>query len=353
MTLGNRDSSGRRRPVDVPGSEFTIKLDTLIVAISQEPDLSLLGDEKVELASNGYIHVHPDTMETSVSGLYAGGDAALEGPESIVKALGDGRRIADAIRAKEEGEKSPPGRVRIPDDVDIVELMRRKAHRKFRVAIPHLSETNRKNFEEVTGTLREDTALDEAGRCLDCHFFCGICVSVCPNLAFMTYRTRPFEVSLPEWRKEGGQLRTLPTRCFRVDQPFQVAVLTDFCNECGNCATFCPTAGRPYRDKPRLYLKRSEFDAESDNAFMVLRRDGAWRMLARFAGASHEIEVGDEVVYSAPKLRARLDPKTLDVKKSEPTDLCAPGEVLSLRECATMYALLCGLRDSVPHLPTA
>ena len=62
-----------------------------------------------------------------------------------------------------------------------------------------------------------------------------------------------------------------PCRCERVqghsyglDQEEQVAILTDFCNECGNCATFCPTAGRPYADKPRLYLRRAEAEAEAE-----------------------------------------------------------------------------------------
>ncbi|NIT94709.1 MAG: hypothetical protein GWM91_04295, partial [Actinobacteria bacterium] len=66
-----------------------------------------------------------------------------------------------------------------------------------------------------------------------------------------------------------GAVEIRDPKRFVVDQPLQIAVLTDFCNECGNCVTFCPTSGEPYRDKPRLYLDRADFLAESDNAFMM------------------------------------------------------------------------------------
>ncbi len=68
---------------------------------------------------------------------------------------------------------------------------------------------------------------------------------------------------------------------FRIEQGPQVAVLTDACNECGNCVTFCPTADRPWRDKPRLYLNREEFEAQTDNAFMFLTVEGSRGLQAR------------------------------------------------------------------------
>ena len=126
---------------------------------------------------------------------------------------------------------------------------------------------------------------------------CSICVSVCPNLALMTYRTEPFSAELPEWKVVGGGLHPAGTRSFRVCQLFQIVVLTDFCDECGNCETFCPTSGRPYRDKPRLYLRESEFAAEADNAFMIVRRNAGWSMKARFRGETHQLAWDDELTY--------------------------------------------------------
>ncbi len=322
MKLGEKDRSGRKRPVDIPNSEFTVPLETLIVAVSQEPALEFLRGESVEVQKDGYIKADPERFETAVPGVFAGGDIAIDGPESIVKALGDGRRIASAIRAKEEGVQK--GTEPAVETFDLVDLMRRRATRKYRAEFPRLPPEERKGFEEVLLTLPEETAKEEAGRCLDCDRFCSLCVSVCPNRAFFTYRSQPFEAKLP-----GG-------KTFRVGQAFQVAVLNDFCNECGNCATFCPTAGKPYQDKPRLYLQHSEFEAESDNAFMVFRKNGTWSIKGRFGGETHEIEMGKEIVYRSPRGAVAFDPKSGSV----------PSEA-----CATLFVLLRSLRDSMPHLP--
>ncbi|MFH0881303.1 MAG: FAD-dependent oxidoreductase [Lentisphaerota bacterium] len=80
MKLGEPDASGRKRPVEVPGSEFEIPMDHLIVAIGQKAQLEFLVKEGVAFSKKGYIQVDAQTMETSISGVYAGGDAILAGP---------------------------------------------------------------------------------------------------------------------------------------------------------------------------------------------------------------------------------------------------------------------------------
>jgi putative selenate reductase len=138
-----------------------------------------------------------------------------------------------------------------------------------------------------------------------------------------------------------------------VKQAFQIAVLTDFCNECGNCTTFCPTSGEPYRDKPRLYLDQAEFEAQPDNAFMVFRKADLWAMDARWQGRTHRIELNGKLDYHGPLFSARLDPDTFETEKIEATAATRDGDVLSLEPAATMYVLLNGLRQSLPQLPTA
>ena len=83
---GDRDSSGRKIPHDVPDSEFEIPLDTLILAISQHSLFDFFDDETPDLTPRGYIVVDAVTFETSIPGVYAGGDDAADGPSSIVKA---------------------------------------------------------------------------------------------------------------------------------------------------------------------------------------------------------------------------------------------------------------------------
>ncbi len=168
-----------------------------------------------------------------------------------------------------------------------------------------------------------------------------------------TYQTEPFDLCLPRLRLDGEAIRVDPGKPYRVAQAFQVAVLTDFCNECGNCTTFCPTAGVPYRDKPRLYLDRREFDAQQDNAFMVFRDADRWAMDARWQGATHRIELKGKLEYSGRSFRARVNPATFEVEQVELAGSDNAGEPLSLEPCAAMYVLLRGLRRSMPYLPTA
>ena len=101
MCLGEPDASGRRRPVKVPGEDIIVAVDQLIVAIGQKPMLAFAEEAGLEMNQKGYISVHPDTMETSRPAIFAGGDAILNGPETIVKALGEGKRIAAEICRRE------------------------------------------------------------------------------------------------------------------------------------------------------------------------------------------------------------------------------------------------------------
>ena len=96
----DRDASGRRVAVDATDADFDIPLDTLILAISQHALLDFLEDEPIALNDRGYIEVDPQTFETSIPGIYAGGDVANDGPATIVKAAAAGKAIANSILHK-------------------------------------------------------------------------------------------------------------------------------------------------------------------------------------------------------------------------------------------------------------
>jgi putative selenate reductase len=303
---GDRDASGRKIPHEVAGEDIEVPLDALIMAISQHAVLDFFGDEPVALNDRGYIDADPVTFETSVPGVYAGGDVVNDGPASIVKAAAAGKAIANSIL----GRSAAADRTPQPRSIDTAALQLRRGHREWRVPAPLTPLEDRHDFREVVLTYDDEQARSEASRCLDCDTYCSLCVGVCPNLALLTYETEP---------ASRGEL---------PQQRFQVAVLADLCNECGNCTTFCPTAGAPYRDKPRLYLDRSEFEAQADNAFMVTQTAGGWAMDARLAHETHRIEVDDRLDYTA-------------------------GEPPDSRAGVTLYALLTALRRSMPQLPVA
>ena len=350
MRLGEPDESGRRRPVEIPGAEEDVALDTLVVAISQQADLAFFEDAPPRTNRQGYLDIDPLTGRTSLPNVYAGGDVVLEGPATIVKAVGDGKRIALDIRRREEGLDLPAAK---GQDADLVDLLRRRARREMRVSIPETAPERRRNFEEVVQTLDEEAARREAARCIDCHLLCSQCVAVCPNLAFLTYRQKPLDLALPTLVARQGRVVAERPAPYRVHQRFQVAVLTDFCNECGNCETFCPTAGAPYRDKPRLYISRSEFEAQSDNAFRLFRDQGTWGLQARWGGLTHEIALNHDLRYRAPGWSVELDARSFAVRKAQADKTVPEGGTLDLAPCAAMFALLRGIRDSASHLPAA
>jgi putative selenate reductase len=344
---GERDASGRKIPFDVPDSAFEIGLDTLILAISQHSVLDFFGEQGPELTKAGYVVVDPVTFETTIPGVYAGGDVAAHGPSSIVRAAADGKRVAAAIVAAHGLTR--PVAATVADPVDLGALVVRRARREYRVPVRFTALDARGGFAETALGYTPEEAVAEAGRCLDCHQICSLCVGVCPNMALMTYESAPFAALLPELSATGGRIVAgAPTR-FAAEQRLQVAVLTDFCNECGNCVTACPTSGVPYRDKPRLYLDREDFEAQAANAFMLLD-DGV--MEGRFDGQTHRIRADGRIAYEAPTFHAVLDPATLAVIEATPTGV-SEGGVLSLEPAATMATLLAGLRQSMPHIPVA
>jgi NADPH-dependent glutamate synthase beta subunit-like oxidoreductase len=341
---GERDASGRKIPFDVPDSEFEIPLDTMILAISQHSVLDFFGAEIPELTSKGYLVVDPATFETTTPGVYAGGDVAAHGPSSIVKAAADGKHVAAAIASTLGGprpEIEPPA-------VDIADMVIRRARRQYRQPVSHTPVSERVGFDETVIGFTADEAMKEAARCLDCHLICSLCVGVCPNMALVTYEMEPFRTELPTLTAVGGDIIAGNTAPYRADQQFQIAVLTDFCNECGNCVTACPTSGRPYVDKPRIYLDRGDFEAEKTNAFMMFD-DGS--IESRVDGETHRMVLNGVVEYSSPAFHARLEAGTLNLIEATPIGDRTDGEAFSVRPAADMYVVLKGLTGSMAHLP--
>jgi len=95
MELGEPDETGRRRPIPIEKSEFTIQLDTLILAIGESPDPSIL-PKGIEVTQQNTITVDPITLETSLPGVFAGGDV-VSGPATVIEAIVAGRKAACSI----------------------------------------------------------------------------------------------------------------------------------------------------------------------------------------------------------------------------------------------------------------
>lgn len=97
MELGEPDSSGRRRPVPIEGSEFTMEVDMVVVSIGNSPN-PLIGQVTpgLEIGKWGNVEVNWDTMATSIEGVYAGGDI-IRGGATVILAMGDARIAANEM----------------------------------------------------------------------------------------------------------------------------------------------------------------------------------------------------------------------------------------------------------------
>lgn len=97
MRLGKPDASGRQSPIPIKGSEFLVDADTAIVAIGQKPNpLAVRAVKGIKVTDWGTIVVNPETQETSMKGVYAGGDITT-GDATVISAMGAGKRAAHAI----------------------------------------------------------------------------------------------------------------------------------------------------------------------------------------------------------------------------------------------------------------
>ncbi len=171
MRLGEIDASGRRRPVPIEGSEFSLQLDNLIVAIGQDPDLSFLGkDHSLHMTRKGTIDVSSETFSTNIPGIFAGGDAAT-GANTVTDAMGAGKRASEMIDRYMRGEElTREYKLTRPSIyVQPVELTEEEIEEASRPEVPCIPVEERAfSYEEVDLTLEKNTAIQEARRCLRC-----------------------------------------------------------------------------------------------------------------------------------------------------------------------------------------
>ncbi|MBP1589531.1 MAG: FAD-dependent oxidoreductase, partial [Kiritimatiellae bacterium] len=351
MQLGEPDASGRRRPVPVPGADpVAIPASAVIAAIGQRPDLAFATAAGVALNKKGYIDADPATGATSVPHIYAGGDAVNNGPSTLVKALADGRAIAAHLLGHPVG-RSVKANAGNPVS-NYAETLRKRATRVPRHEPATTPAEKRMSFDEVVLPLSREDAIAEARRCLSCDTFCSICTSVCPNHAFLTYQTLPKTLTLAAWTFENGVATPAEPVPFAIRQANQTAVLTDFCNECANCATFCPTAGRPYREKPRLYASESEFLDQADNAYRITGEGASRAIAGRLGGATHAlVPTSEGYLYTSPLFTIQLSKDLAPLAAPVPAapDASGPADLLF---AATLHTLLTSIAPSqLPPVP--
>jgi NADPH-dependent glutamate synthase beta subunit-like oxidoreductase len=231
--LGEADVGGRSCPMPVPGSEFTLEVDTVITAVGQTADFSFFGPGLAfDTATIFKLEADPVTLATKIPGVFAGGDL-VTGPRNAVEAFAAGRRAALAIHSSLQGEplprELPPltsrGTDLIVDTTGVTTVPRQP--------MPDLSLEARANQPdaEVELGFTPAAARAEADRCLACA--CSQCVKHC---TFLQHYVQDFPGT------EKGLVRLLGER--GLADP----LIPYSCHYCGLCQAVCPKdlhAGKP------------------------------------------------------------------------------------------------------------
>ncbi len=165
MTLKGFDKDGRRKPVPVDGGQIDFYVDMVIPAVSQEVDLPFVKPEEIGLTDWGTFIVDDKTQQTTLSGVFAGGDV-VRGADVAITAIADGKQAAQSIDRYLGGD----GRLNKGEEIDIpviAEDDELAEHDRFAMRMMD-AKTRRSNFDEVYQGFHKLNAMAEALRCLHC-----------------------------------------------------------------------------------------------------------------------------------------------------------------------------------------
>jgi putative selenate reductase len=234
MRLGGYDASGRRG-IEGTGEKQELAFDTVIGAVGARVDTELFVKNGIALNQKGFPRVNA-AGESSIPGVYIAGDCRA-GASVVVGAIADGKAAAADILRK----------LRLP--ADFSDAPRGPACAEAAEDLSLFPDLYLKKGLIVEA--RNDTT--DGYRCLSCNTLCEICVDVCPNRANVMV-----EIEDPAGGMKGSH---------------QIVHIDRMCNECGNCATFCPHAGRPYRDKFTVFSSLEDFTGSENPGFLNTGED--------------------------------------------------------------------------------
>lgn len=226
--VGPPDASGRRRPIALEENQFTMKLDTVIVATGEMVESPAM----FHLASSPEhtIQVDPDTLATSRPGVFAGGDA-VSGPASVIKAIAAGRKAA-ASMAKYLGGQGLIKDILAPPEEEVAPGLRMFPIGD-RAQMPTLSlRESVRGFAPVDLGLSEEAAIEEAKRCLRCDLPITVDASTCTGCFICILRcSHRFEKA---FKPTSSKIKVMST----IGGTYQIS-FTDECDNCGICARYC------------------------------------------------------------------------------------------------------------------
>ncbi|HWQ40507.1 MAG TPA: FAD-dependent oxidoreductase, partial [Desulfosporosinus sp.] len=268
MSLGEPDASGRRSPKPIPGEEITFEADLILSAIGQKVNATSI--KELEVTKWGNIVVNPNTFETNMEGVFAGGEAAT-GPKIAIVAIAQGNNAAKVINGYLFGQIIPVSEPSFIVQNDLTEQDFAHIKKQDRQHGAVVEEQKRKlSFSAISETFSEENALKEAAKCLECgchdYFECKLVkyfgkydINTTAIVGEVHKReetqTHPFIVRNPDKcilcgqcvrvceERLGVTALGLESRGFdcKVIPEFNLPLEESSCISCGQCIDVCPT----------------------------------------------------------------------------------------------------------------
>lgn len=269
MELGEKDASNRRRPVPTDET-YVIDCDNVITAIASHVDEEDVNYYGLVVNERGKVVYNKETLESKIEDVYMIGDMQ-SGPATVVEAIASARLAVDScidklissFKDEDLDDEDLEEFDELDEDINIEELtaQENKYFKELRVKKSNVTLPIDKDTKEFLE--------NEAMRCNECSYLCNKCVEVCPNRANVAIDVRNTGV---------------------FEDPFQIVHIDAYCNECGNCGTFCPYNQAPYKEKLTLFSRRDDFDNSTNPGFLV---NGS-EILIRLDGKLYNCEINGE-----------------------------------------------------------
>ncbi len=180
---------------------------------------------------------------------------------------------------------------------------------------------------------------------------CNKCLPVCPNAANFSIHTGTVEIETSDYRFTGQDFQAVPGPDFVLAKQDQIANLADFCNECGDCDTYCPELGGPFVEKPRFFFSEESYrQFDQYDGFCFLTK---YEMRGRIAGGEYSLRCNagsEEYCWSSEKVEFKLDPAGRLLSGRTLNGLAA-GSLIQMHPFHIMRILFDGVRNNPDDYP--
>jgi len=175
---------------------------------------------------------------------------------------------------------------------------------------------------------------------MQCDLICDRCVDVCPNRANVPVHIIPRSATIASIKSdENGNPEIAEFEYFGFKQERQIIHIDEFCNACGNCATFCTHSGEPFRDKPVFFIEKDHFLEDKEDGWFI----NEFEMIRRYQGDTfHLFTENGNFIVEQDQLRTVIGP---GFKVLEVTGSMGPSKKVSLVPVAEMIVFMESIRN--------